>query len=157
MEWTFTLPSDPTARCRLTKEFWLGRSSLLVRGQPARRSEEKGRPFLVKRADGGQSKVFVKVAPFDYVPKVIADDQLILLARPLSPFEHAVSALPIILVFLGGAIGGFTGALGTMANYRVIRTEASPVFKAVGIIAVTALSFLTYTVLAALFHQAIGR
>ena len=157
MEWTFALPSDPTVRCRLSKTFWLGRMALIVKGQAVRRSEEKGRPFVIRRPDGKQSKLFVKVAPFDYVPKVTVDDQPIVLARPLAVFEHIAGGIPLILVFLGGALGGFSGAIGTMANYRVLRTDASPVFKAVAILGVTALSFLMYSVLADVFRALIGR
>jgi hypothetical protein len=157
VEWTFSLPPDKTVRCRLTRSFWLGRMMLSVRGQAVPRANEKGRPFLVRRPDGTQVKVQVKGAPFDYVPKVTVDGQAFLLGRELSMGEHVAGGIPLALVLVGGAIGGLAGALGTMANYRILRADSSKATKAVGIVLVTLISYLAYTVVATMVRGWFGR
>jgi hypothetical protein len=157
VEWTFALPSDNAVRCRLTRSFWLGQMVLSVRGQPAARATEKGRPFLVRRANGTQAKVHVKGAPFDYVPKVTVDGQPLLLDRELSMAEHVAGGIPLALVAVGGAIGGLAGALGTMANYRILRADAPRPTKTIGILLVTGASYLVYSVVATMVKGWFGR
>jgi hypothetical protein len=157
VEWTFALPSDNTIRCRLIRSFWLGKMVLSVRGQAVPRTNEKGRPFLVRQANGNGIKVHIKGAPFDYVPKVTVDGERLLLDRELSPAEHAAGGIPLLLVFVGGAIGGLTGALGTMANYRILRADAPRVTKALGILLVTAASYITFTIVATMVRGFFGR
>jgi hypothetical protein len=60
-------------------------------------------------------------------------------------------------IFIGGALGGASGALGTMYNYRLLRSPASMPAKVGGLLGVTGASFLVYLVLAALFRALIGR
>ncbi len=154
MEWTFALPSDNTIRCRLTRSFWLGRTVLSVRGQPVPRSEGKGRPFLVRRPNGTQATVQVKGSPFDYIPRVTIDGEPLLLGRELSMLEHVAGGIPLALVAVGGAMGGLAGALGTMANYRILRAEVPPAIKAVGIVLVTLVSYLAFSTVATMVHGA---
>jgi hypothetical protein len=152
MQWHFALPGSSTPSCRLEKSFWLGQLKLWCQGREVPRSKEKGKPFLIRGSDGSQARVHVKGNGWDYVPRLEVDGLRVLLDRPLSTLEYVVGGIPLLLMFLGGAIGGATGAIGTVYNYRVLRATASIPMKALGLVGVTGLSFLTYLVVAALFQ-----
>ena len=156
MEWRFALPGSATASCRLEKSFWLGRVRLWFQGREVSRSKEKGKPFLISGPTGTQTRVHVKGNGLDYLPRVEVDGLPLLLGRPLSTLEYALGGIPFLLMFVGGAIGGASGAAGAMYNYRLLRANTSLPMKVLGIAAVTALSFLAYLVLAALFHVLIA-
>ena len=150
MEWRFALPGSPATSCRLEKSFWLGQIRLWCQGREIPRSKEKGRPFMISTPTGGQSRIHVKGGGLDYLPRVEVDGHQVPLGRPLSTLEYLLGGLPLVLMFLGGAIGGASGAVGAMYNYRVLRADTSITMKALGVAGVSVLSFLTYLVLAGL-------
>jgi hypothetical protein len=152
MQWHFALPGSSAPSCRLEKTFWLGQLRLWCQGREVPRSKEKGKPFLIRGSDGSQTRVHVKGNGWDYVPRLDVDGLRVLLDRPLSTLEYVVGGIPLLLMFLGGAIGGATGAIGAVYNYRVLRATASTPMKVLGLVGVTGLSFLTYLVVAALFQ-----
>lgn len=156
MEWHFALPGSSTASCRLEKSFWLGQLRLWCQGREVPRSKEKGKPFLIAGPDGTGVRVHVKGNGWDYLPRIEVDGCQIPLGRPLSTLEYVLGGIPLVLIFLGGAIGGATGAVGTMYNYRVLREASSAPMKVFGILAITGLSLLTYLVLAAAFQVLTG-
>jgi hypothetical protein len=151
MEWHFALPGSPARSCRLEKSFWLGSLRLWHQGREVPRSKEKGKPFLVPRPDGTQARVQIK-SGFDYLPKIEVDGQALSVGRPLTTLEYVLGGLPMVLMFVGGAIGGASGAVGTMFNYRILRATTSVPMKVLGVAAVTGLTFLTYLVLAVVVH-----
>lgn len=157
MEWHFALPGSSTASCRLEKSFWLGQLRLWCQGREVPRSREKGKPFLIPGLNGTHSRLHVKGSGWDYLPKIEVDGTQVLLGRPLSTLEYVLGGIPLLLMFLGGAIGGASGAVGTVYNYRVLRANTSVPMKVLGVVAVTGLSLLTYLVLAALVHVLMGR
>ena len=157
MEWTFALPRDATTKCRLEKSFWLGRLQLSMRGQAAPRSSDKGKPFLVRTSDGATAKVYVTSKGWDYLPQVKVDAEPVVLGKPLSGWEYVFGGLPFMLIVLGGALGGFSGAVGTMVNYRVLRANQPTPLKAACVLGVTGLTFAAYLVLAGLLRALIGK
>jgi len=157
MEWHFALPGSPGSTCRLQKTFWLGRLHVFYRGRPVARSKERGKPFLVPLPDGRTARVVAKGNGLDYLPKLEVDGHPVLLGRPLSSLEYALGGLPLVLMFVGGALGGLAGGLGALCNYRLLRTERAQTVKVLGVIGVTAASAFTYVVLAGLAHVILSR
>jgi hypothetical protein len=157
MEWRFALPGSSTASCRLKKSLWLGQLRLWYQGREIPRSKEKGKPFLIPGAANGEHvRVHVKGGAFD-LPGIQVDGVKVVLGRPLSTLEYIVGGIPLVLVFMGGAIGGATGAVGAMCNYRVLRSTTPTPKKVLGVVAVSALSFLTYLVLAVIAQTLLKR
>lgn len=150
MEWHFALPDGSKASCRLEKSFWLGRLRLWCQGREVPRSAEKGKPFLIPVPNGTPVRVQIKGNGMDYLPRIEVDGREVLLGRPLSPLEYAFGGIPLVLIFLGGAIGGASGAVGTMYNYRLLRATTSLPMRVLGVAGVTLLSLLVYVILAAL-------
>jgi hypothetical protein len=158
MEWHFAMPGTAVGNtCRLEKSFWLGRTRLFYRGREVARSTEKGKPFLVQLPEGGVARVAVRLNGLDYLPKVEIDGRPLELDRPLSTLEYVLGGLPLILVFAGGAIGGFAGAVGTVFNYRLMRTDADLAVKSAGVVGITLASLMAYLVLVVMFRAAIGK
>ena len=157
MEWRFALPGSTTASCRLEKSMWLGQLRLWHQGREIPRSKEQGKPFLIPNAATGKSvRVVVKGGGLD-LPSIDVDGVKVLLGRPLSPLEYVIGGIPLVLVFVGGAIGGASGAAGAMFNYRVLREATSTSTKVFGVVGVSTLSFLAYLVLASIAQTLMKR
>jgi hypothetical protein len=157
MEWRFALPGSATASCRLEKSMWLGQLRLWHQGREIPRSKEQGKPFLIPNAATGKPvRIQVKGGGLD-VPSIDVDGVQVLLGRPLSTIEYVIGGIPLVLVFLGGAIGGASGAVGTMLNYRVLREATSTSSKVIGVAVVSGLSFLAYVALATMVHTLFKR
>ncbi len=93
----------------------------------------------------------------DYLPKAEIDGQAFQLARPLTAVEYVVGGLPLVLMFVGGALGGLSGAVGTVFNYRLMRTDADTVVKGAGVFGITVASLVMYVMLAVLAQATMGR
>lgn len=97
------------------------KSVQLIQGGAAIRG--KKRRFEV-RDDARRARVVeLKARIMDPLPLVSIDDESIELGRPLAWYEYAWMGLPLLLIFVGGAIGGFLGAGATYASAQIFRSE----------------------------------
>jgi len=108
-------------------------------------------------SDSGQPvMVQMRYNLLDPIPTVKIGDAAIELAKPLRWFEYAWISLPMLLVFAGGALGGFVGGGSTVVNGRIFRSErtvAKYPLAAVTTVAGAAVFF----VIAAAIQVALGR
>jgi hypothetical protein len=108
--------------------------------------KRKGRSYLVRSDIGQELAIKVMYNFLDPVPKMKIGEEMIELAKPLQWFEYAWIGVPMLLVFAGGALGGFVGAGSTVVNGRIFRSDRSAVSKyalaAVTTVAGTAVFFL---------------
>src|ERR1700733_15213627 len=65
----------------------------------------------------------------DPIPTIKIGDAAIALAKPLRWFEYAWIGMPMLLVFAGGALGGFVGGGSTVVNGRIFRSGRSTLAK----------------------------
>jgi hypothetical protein len=65
--------------------------------------------------------------------------------------------MPLLLMFVGGALGGLAGGAGAVFNYRLLRTDADTAVKTAGIFGITLASAVVYLVLAVFAHALFGR
>lgn len=130
---------------------------LLVNGQPAAKGPKRGQMSL-RRDDGREVVAAWKLQFMGLdVPQLTVDGQTITVAEPLPWYVWAWSALPILLLFIGGALGGIAGAVGFSINTSIFRSSWPAVVK-FGLSAVVSIgAVITYVVLAALFLTALGR
>jgi hypothetical protein len=84
--------------------------------------------MLLQRNDGRQivAKWKPRLLGLD-VPQLIVDDKVIDIVEPLKWYQWVWVGLPILLVFIGGALGGLIGAIGAIINAKVFRTEMNSV------------------------------
>ena len=111
---------------KLVVETGLSGAKLLVNGKPAPKGPDKGE-FVVPRDDGTDEIIQLKGQYLDPVPKVIIDLETTRLAPPLPWYAWAWSALPALLVVLGGLIGGALGGAALAINVGLFRTDIPPI------------------------------
>lgn len=128
---------------------------ITVDGEPATKGKKRDQ-FVVHDNNGFKVVVQLKQTLFNPVPTLVIDGQSIKLAKSLNALQWIWSALPIVLVFVGGAIGGAIGAGAFWINLRVFRSEmsASEQFILTGMISVIAV--ILYLVAASIFGLALG-
>jgi hypothetical protein len=81
------------------------------------------RRYPVMADSGAEMLIQMKFNMIDPVPTLVIDEDTFKLVEPLEWYEYAWSGLPIILVSVGGALGGFLGGVATMANGRIFRSD----------------------------------
>lgn len=99
---------------------------LLLNGAPV--PKLKGR-YVVKSDSGEDTTIELKYNWFDPIPKIKIAGELESLAEPLAWYEMLWIGAPVLLMFIGGAIGGFLGVLAVLANGRVFRGDNSGLQK----------------------------
>jgi hypothetical protein len=90
--------------------------------------KEKG-GYPVVSDPGQQVMIQMRYNFLDPIPTIKIGDAAIELAKPLRWFEYAWIGLPMLLVFAGGALGGFVGGGSTVVNGRIFRSKRSTVAK----------------------------
>jgi len=147
MNYSFTLDELPGQELMLRSSIWTGKVQLFVEGNEMERSAEKGRPFIVPGRHG-EVRIRVKQTFPDYSPKLFVNNRALRLERPLVWHEYLVSGLPILLLFVGGALGGGIGMGASLYNFQHIRKETTLVTKYLTIAGITIGAFLAYILLA---------
>jgi hypothetical protein len=99
---------------------------LLLNGVVAKR---KGRSYPVGSDTGQEVAVKVIYNFLDPIPKLKIGEETIELAKPLQWYEYVWIGIPMLLVFAGGAVGGFVGAGSTVVNGRIFRSDRGAVSK----------------------------
>lgn len=127
---------------------------LMLNGQEV--AKEKG-VFSLRSNAGSTMAVKFKGRFLDPVPNLVVGGQTIQLAPPLAWYQYAWMSIPIVLVFLGGAIGGLCGGLAAGISSRVFRSDRSQGMKyaLTGLISLGA--FLAYFVVAGTIMSAIRK
>ena len=116
---------------------------------------KKGR-YEVQDDSGRARVVEVKGRFLDPLPKVTVDGADYELARPLAWYEYAWMGFPIVLVFIGGAIGGGVGFAAAYSSARVFRSERSAVVKYLLTGGISIAAVVVWVVLAGLLQIALG-
>ena len=135
--------------------FWTG-PKLLVNGQPAPKSTKRGE-MLLERNDGRQVVAIWKqqMMGFD-VPQLVVDGKPVKLVEPLQWYQWLWGGWPVVLVFVGGALGAIAGVLAFTINARLFRTEMNPVLKYVVTAVVSGGAVLAYFIVALLLALTIN-
>jgi len=84
--------------------------------------KEKG-GYPVASDSGQQVMIQMRYNLLDPIPTIKIGDAAVELAKPLRWFEYAWIGLPMLLVFAGGALGGFVGGGSTIVNGRIFRSD----------------------------------
>ena len=126
---------------------------ILLNGVAVTRS--KGR-YPVMSDSGAEVLVKMKYNLVDPIPTLMIDDQPVKLAEPLQWYEYGWGGLPLLLMFIGGALGGLVGGYATVANGRIFRSDRSTAAKygLSGVLTVSAI--VVFFVLAVAFRLMIG-
>ena len=136
--------------------FWTG-PRLLVNGEPAPKGSKRGE-MILRRDDGRQVNASWKPQFLGLdVPQLVVDGKTVQLVEPLKWYQWVWGGWPIVLLFVGGALGAIAGMLGAVINARVFRAEISEILKYVVTGVVSILAVLVYFVAAISLSLMINR
>jgi hypothetical protein len=127
------LPESNELELEVQRSVWTGRTKVFANGKELMRQKQGGH-YEIELNDGTVRVMKVKGSSFDGIPKIFIDDKQIQVARKLSTLEYIAAVIPMALVIVGGAIGGLFGALATVLNFRIIRSNLSTLAKVLIII-----------------------
>lgn len=131
-------------------------AKVLVNGETAPKGPKRGQMALRKN-DG--TEVIAHWQPtmlgFD-MPKLVVDGEVIEIAKPIKWYEMVWSALPILLVFMGGLFGVLVGFIGFTINAKVFRSELNTLVKFLLTAGISVASGIGYFILAMLFYAVTG-
>jgi hypothetical protein len=134
---------------------WFSGPKLLLDGQQAPKGPKRNQ-YLLPREGGFKQLVQLKQVFIDPVPQIIVDDEVIQLIQPLSLVQWIWSGLPIILIFMGGAIGGAVGGAAFWVNTRIFRSDMSTTERYILVGLTSAISVFIYLILSTIFLRLIS-
>ncbi len=151
MKHNFNLSDFPNSNFEIKTSIWTGKSKLFMNNAEIKKSTEKGKPFQIPRADGSIALAFAKQTYPDLVPTLEIDGKINHIVEKLKWYEYLIGGLPIILIFLGGAIGGLIGVVASLTNFNIFRQEGNPMLKYSKVIGITSASYMVYLLIVTLF------
>jgi len=151
MKFNFRLPDFPNSNFTLEKSIWIGKTKLFKDNIQIEQLSEKGKPFLIPKSDGSYLKAFTKQSFPDFVPTIEINGKKSYIVDKLKWYEYALGGFPILLLFIGGALGGIIGVMGVILNFSIFRQEGSQFLKYLKVVGIVLASYLLYFIIAALF------
>lgn len=141
MDYPFTLPghSDLNLSLRLGGLFTGAR--ILKDGIPLKKSKAV---VLVPLADGSSLELKMKVGMDMYTPKILFAGQEIEVLPPLPVFWVVWAYLPLLLIFVGGAIGGLCGGAAAAGTLSALRSDLPRGARIVIALLAPPVAFLAY-------------
>lgn len=129
-------------------------AKLIVNGQPV--AKQNG-TYNLRSNTGSTMAVKLKARLLDPIPNLIVGGQTIQIAPALEWYQYLWMSIPILLVFSGGAIGGFCGGAAAFMSGHIFRSNRNEMTKyaLTGMISVSA--FVVYFVLASTFLAALKK
>jgi hypothetical protein len=129
---------------------------LMLDGQPASKGPKRGQ-LLLRRNDGVAVIAQLRGVFVDPIPQVTVDGKKIKIAEPLPWYVWIWSGLPLVLLFMGGALGGGLGAVAMTINGRIFRADMHGALKFAVTGAISLVATLVFFTLAILLNQAFRR
>lgn len=130
---------------------------LLVNGQPAAKGPKRGQ-MVLRRTDGREVTATWRPALLGLdVPRLEVDGKQLNVVAPLKWYEWVWGGLPILLVFLGGALGALAGFIAFGVNTQIFRSSRNTALKFILAAVVSVVAVAVYFVLALLVSGALGR
>ena len=130
---------------------------LLVNGQPAAKGPRYGL-MLLRRSDGREVVAAWRPQLFGLdVPQLLIEGQRINVVEPLKWYVWLWCGLPVLMVFMGGALGALAGFIGFGVSTKIFRTSLSGPAKFGLSLLMSLLAVVVYFVAATLLFSALGR
>src|SRR5215469_18305402 len=127
---------------------------LLLNGQPL--AKQNG-SFRLRSNDGLAIMLKFKARGLDPIPNLMVGTRMVQLAPPLEWYQWAWVGIPLVLVFIGGAIGGFCAGLALVISSRIFRMNYSDSMKYALTGLISAGAFITWLAIARTIFTAIRR
>lgn len=122
---------------------------LLLNGNPAPRSPRRNQ-YILTRPDGSKTLVHLKPSMLDPVPKVLVDGEQVEVVDSLPVVQLVWSGLPLLMLFIGGAIGGLIGGGAYWLNLIVFRSEMSTAERYILSALISGIAIIFFLILSAI-------
>lgn len=140
-------------KLEVENSFWKG-TKLLFGGQHLEKGPKRGTFRL--NLDSGEEVIVKFVNTFLDIPKLDVNGTVIKVVEPLKWYQWVWSALPVVIVFGGGALGALFGLIAVQVNLRVFRSGLEGFAKYLVAGAVSAAAVVIYFVLALAIRSALS-
>ena len=140
-----TYPGFEGRRLTVRTAGWFSGIQLQIDGAPVKPQK---RLYLLRDNAGKEVQAKFGYNYIDPVPMLKIDGNPILLARPLTWYEYAWMGAPILLLFVGGALGALFGMWGAWTSGRIFRSDRGTAVKYLLTGAVSLAAVFGYLVLA---------
>ena len=127
MQYTVSLPGFENQNV-VVRMSGLGKPSLLINGNAVKTAGFK-RKMLIRRDDQLEVVAEWKNSFIGDVPKLIVDNTIYQIAPPSPWYVIAWCMFPLILIFIGGALGGLCGGLACATSLSIFRLSIPLVLK----------------------------
>jgi len=112
--------------------------------------------YTLRRNDGKEVMARVVNNIIDPVPQLVVDGQTYAPIPPLPWYQLVWAGAPILLVFVGGALGALFGALAAYFNTHIFRSNMLPVWKYMLTAVISCAAILIYLILAIMLTMAVN-
>lgn len=136
---------------KISKNILTGKIKLFANNTELERLDEKNKPFVINN-----NKIYIKNNGLDLVvPRVLINNEEILLAEKLKWFEIIICFFPLPLIIFGGAIGGGLAGLGIVLNLFFIRSGKKRLFNFLKVIINIIIIFIVYFIISLILNNLI--
>ncbi len=154
MRYQLNIPALPGRKVEVELPGIFSSATILVDGQPATKAAKRGK-FFIRATDGRESLIGLKTSFLDPVPQVLWVGRTIKVVEPLAWYQWLWTAIPLVLVFLGGAVGGALGGVAMVFNIRILRSDMGGILRYALVALLSFGSFGAYIFFAGLFLSAV--
>jgi len=155
MGYTATIEGFEGQNIEVQSSMWTG-PKLLVDGQRAQKGTRRGE-MLLQRNDGRQVVAAWKPQAIGLdVPQLVVDGKTIQFVEPLKWYQWLWGGLPIVLIFIGGALGAFFGVVAFSISTKIFRSELNGFAKFILSAIVSAIAVVLYLFLATLIRSSLS-
>lgn len=144
MDYPITLPGYPDLGLSLRSGGIFTGAKILKDGVPLKKSKTV---VSVPLADGSALELKIKVG-FDGTPRIQFADQEIEVMPALHAAWAAWAYLPLVLIFIGGALGGLCGGAASAGTISVLRSAMPRPLRIVIALLAPPLAFMAYGAIA---------
>lgn len=102
-------------------------AKLFVNGLEPRQGPKRGEMILTR--NDGKEVVAKWQSAFLDVPKLVVENKVINVAKPLTWYEWIWNGWPIVLIFGGGLLGGLFGGAALALNLAVFRSQQNTLLR----------------------------
>ena len=129
-------------------------AQLVMNGQPL--IKQNG-VYQLRSNNGSNLAVKVKPRLLDPIPNLEVGGRTIQLMPALEWYQYVWMAIPITLVFMGGALGGLCGGAAAFTSGHIFRSDRSEIAKYGLTGLLSAAAFVTYFVIASVVLAAMKK
>lgn len=155
MIFSFELSQFSGSQFELHKNIWTGKIKLFKDGEEIEAYSEKDKLYILPWQETENLSIYIKEIFYEFAPHLVINGIKTSIVPELKWYNYIIGALPILLIFMGGAIGAGIGVGATYLNMSIFRSQDELLMKYLKIVAVIIASYLLFLILAGLIHQLI--